>query len=83
MRELSMIAVDAKRVDAIVLFLRVYTAKTPFLDTSSIMALTQKRQVDGVDAEDGGSGMVDNAIEEPDMVSQHYEEAGWPYKSNL
>ena len=34
MRELSMIAVDANRVDAIMLFLSVCTAKTPFLDTS-------------------------------------------------
>ena len=33
-RELSMMAVDAKRVDAIMLFLSVCTAKTPFFDTS-------------------------------------------------
>lgn len=33
-RELSVIAVEARRVDAIMLFLRVWTASTPFLGTS-------------------------------------------------
>ena len=33
-RELSMIAVDANRVDAIMLFLSVCTARTPFFDVS-------------------------------------------------
>lgn len=34
MRELNIIAVEAKRVDAIMLFLKDCTARTPFLDTS-------------------------------------------------
>lgn len=37
-RELSMMAVEAKRVDAIILFLSVCTARTPFLAESSIIA---------------------------------------------
>jgi len=34
MRELNIIAVEAKRVDAIMLFLKDCTARTPFFDTS-------------------------------------------------
>lgn len=36
-KELSMIAVDANRVDAIMLFLSVWTARTPVLDESCKM----------------------------------------------
>lgn len=39
--ELNIIAVDANSVDAIILFLNVWTARTPFFDVSSIMVLTQ------------------------------------------
>jgi hypothetical protein len=38
-RELSMMAVDAKTVDAIILFLSVCTARTPFLDTSCTITI--------------------------------------------
>ena len=41
MTELSIIAVEANRVDAIILFLSVCTAKTPFLDTSYKSQQTQ------------------------------------------
>ena len=42
MTELSMMAVEANTVDAIMLFLSVCTARTPFLDTSCDMPTTQK-----------------------------------------
>ena len=43
MSELSMIAVDAKRVDAIMLFLNVCTESTPFFDVSYVNRWTKVR----------------------------------------
>lgn len=29
--------------------------------------------VDGVDADDGGGGVVDHSVEKPDVITHHYE----------
>ena len=42
--ELSIIAVDAKRVDAIMLFLIVWTERTPFFDTSYVWTKMKKKK---------------------------------------